>query len=97
MSEVNRFENKTRRVFNNITSILQILFSIIGVIAFWYFILNTDYLADWYPKIGTFIASHGGLIAGSLWLWLHVKRRSFREQWDMWFKKGNDVKKNDYN
>ena len=78
----------------HILSVLQILFSIVCVIAFWYFIINTDYLAEWYPKIGAFVASHGALIGGSLWYYLAIKKRSFRDQWNIWFKKGNKKDKN---
>jgi hypothetical protein len=48
-------------IFSIFFSVFQVLFGIFLVIMFWYFLLNTDYLNEWYPKIGAGVASHGAL------------------------------------
>ncbi len=46
--------------FNFVILLMGLIFSII----YWNLLLTTNYLDDWYPKIGAFISSHGAMFGG---------------------------------
>jgi len=52
---------------NLISSILAII--LLGTAAvLWPMWLRDGYLEDWYPRIGSFIAIYGGLVANIIWI-----------------------------
>jgi hypothetical protein len=57
----------------DILNVLQIIFSIIAVIAYWH-LFNTEYMSSLYVKIGAGIAAHGALIGG-IWHMIVNKRK----------------------
>jgi glucan phosphoethanolaminetransferase (alkaline phosphatase superfamily) len=79
--------NIRRALFNWVTSIIVGVFSLIGIIAFWYFIYQGDVYDNWYPLVGHFVSAHGAFIGIVLWQYLEVKGRSFSEQWSIWMRK----------
>lgn len=60
------------KYFWHFVHILQILFSLTACILFpiW---INDGFLVDWYPKVGAFIASYGGLVGGIIWYYQNIK------------------------
>lgn len=87
-----------KETINNVSSILTFILAVCAVGAFWKFIADGDVFDNWYPLVGAFIASHGALIGILLWQYLNVKKRTFAEQWSIWFGKtsvkNNQVKVN---
>mgnify|MGYP001331734273 CR=1 FL=1 len=76
---MNRLENKGRRKFNIITSILTFILALGASVVFWVFIYRGDVYDSWYPLIGHFVASHGALIGIVIWEYLRITGKSFRE------------------
>lgn len=70
-----------------ISSIIITLFSLFGIILFWYFIYEGDVYDNWYPLVGHFVASHGAFIGILLFEYLEHKERTFSEQWRVWMNK----------
>lgn len=60
------------KYFWHVIHILQILFSLTACILFpiW---IRDGFLVDWYPKVGAFIASYGGLVGGVIWYYQNIK------------------------
>lgn len=55
------------KFFDSFTSWISI--ALLGTAAvLWPFWLKDGYLEDWYPRIGSFVAVYGGLIANIVWL-----------------------------
>lgn len=84
--------NKKITIGNNIFTILLILFFVACIIMFWYFLLNTTFLAALYPRLCVGITAHLGLVYISFWYYLALKERSVIEQFNLWFKKKNSNK-----
>lgn len=82
---------KSERI-SNISSLLVFILALCAVVVFWKFVIEGDVFEDWYPLIGSFIASHGALIGITIWQYLSAKKRTFAEQWAIWF--GKNKKKN---
>lgn len=53
---------KPNKMFDDIMSIVILLFSLAGIIAFWIFIREGNVYDHWYPLIGHFVAAHGAFI-----------------------------------
>lgn len=66
-------------IFNRITSLIIFIFTLIGSIVFWVFIARGDVFDNWYPLVGMFIASHGGLIGITLYEISHHTGKSVKE------------------
>jgi hypothetical protein len=55
-----------------ITNYISISF-LLACAVFWPFWLNNGYLDEWYPRIGSFIAIYGGLVANIIYV---IKNRN---------------------
>ena len=62
-----------KNLFNNIGSLLTFLFSLFAVIMFWKFVADGDVFDNWYPLVGSFVASHGALVGIVLWQYSTAK------------------------
>lgn len=82
-----------KELINNVSSVLTFLLALLAVGMFWKFVTDGDVFDSWYPLVGSFIASHGALIGIVLWQYLNVKKRTFSEQWSIWFGKTKDKSK----
>lgn len=82
--------NFIQKIFDRITSVFVLLFSLFVIIVFWYFIYKGDVYDNWYPLVGHFVAAHGAFIGIIFYEWLNYKERSAREQFNIW---GSKIKK----
>jgi hypothetical protein len=62
-----------KNLFNNTGSLITFLFSLFTVIMFWKFVADGDVFDNWYPLVGSFVASHGALIGIVLWQYFNTK------------------------
>jgi len=65
-------------ILDRLTSLLIFAFSLIGSIVFWGFIGN-DVFDSWYPLVGMFVASHGGLIGIIFYEIMYYTGKTFKE------------------